>query len=247
MNAKGEFESKIGRLTKSKTYLNFCEEVYGYRMYLFNMMDREQLDFVFNSIPLASDDTLLDLGCGSGSIINRLVEKYGCQGIGIDLLENHDFAGKNNKSVRYIKGDIDCLSDYNMNPTVALSIDSLYFSNRFDNLLHTLCDLKSCKKYLFYSQYLFDKATGDRSILHRDNTSVACSLKRYGIPYEVIDYSVNEQLLYEKSLTALEKLRQDFINEGIIGLYESKLEETLLGKSLYDNGLASRFLYIVSL
>jgi cyclopropane fatty-acyl-phospholipid synthase-like methyltransferase len=87
MNAKGEFESKIGRLTKSKTYLNFCEEVYGYRMYLFNMMDREQLDFVFNSIPLASDDMVLDLGCGSGSIINCLVEKYGCQGIGIDLLK----------------------------------------------------------------------------------------------------------------------------------------------------------------
>ena len=99
-SVKDEFDNKIGRLTKSKAYLDFCEEVYGYRMYMFNMMDREQLDFVFNSIPLSSDDTLLDLGCGSGSILNLLVEKYGCSGIGIDQL-NSDVIGKR-QQVRYL-------------------------------------------------------------------------------------------------------------------------------------------------
>lgn len=74
-NIKQEFDNKIKRLTKSKTYLDYCEEVYGYRMYLFNMMDEEQLDFVFDSIPLSADDTVLDLGCGTGSILNALVKK----------------------------------------------------------------------------------------------------------------------------------------------------------------------------
>ena len=63
MSSKEEFDNKIGRLTKSKAYLEFCEQVYGYRLYLFNMMDKEQLDFVFNSIPMTSQDSILDLGC----------------------------------------------------------------------------------------------------------------------------------------------------------------------------------------
>lgn len=243
-NSKDEFENKIGRLTKSKAYLDFCEEVYGYRMYLFNMMDKEQLDFVFNSVPMGSDDTLLDLGCGSGNILNFLVEKYGCSGIGIDQLENDDFAGKHNRSVCYIKGDIDRFSDYSLNPTVLFSIDSLYFSNDLNKLLRTLCGIQNCRKYLFYSQYLFEDSIGDRSILHRDNTIVADILNCNGFSYETVDYSRNEQLLYEKSLKVLDKLRQDFCSEGNEDLYKSKLKETLLGKQLYDNGLASRFLYI---
>ncbi len=37
----------------------------------------------------------------------------------------------------------------------------------------------------------------------------------------------------------------DFCIEGCADLYESKLEETLIGKKLFDNGRASRFLYII--
>jgi hypothetical protein len=75
-------------------------------------------------------------------------------------------------------------------------------------------------------------------------TGVAEILHQNSISYEAIDYSENERLLYERSLIALEKRRQDFCSEGNAELYESKLEEILLGKQLYDNGLASRFLYI---
>jgi hypothetical protein len=53
---KDEFGEKIGRLTGSNTYLQFCKEVYGYSEYLFNMMDKEQIDFVLNSIPISSED-----------------------------------------------------------------------------------------------------------------------------------------------------------------------------------------------
>jgi SAM-dependent methyltransferase len=241
---KDEFDNKIGRLTKSKAYLDFCEEVYGYRTYLFNMMDREQLDFVFYSIPLTSDDTLLDLGCGSGSILNLLVEKYGCSGIGIDQLNSIDIMGKNNKSVAYIKGDIDRLLDYRLKPTVTLSVDSLYFSNDLDTLFRTLYGFQNCRTYIFYSQYLFEETTGDRSTLRGDNTRIAELLNKNGFSYEAIDFSKNEQLMYEESLAVLKKHKEDFLNEGNSDLYESKLKETMIGKRLYDKGLASRFLYI---
>ena len=103
---KDEFSKKIDRLTRSSAYLDFCEEVYGYRVYLFNMMDKQQLDFVLGSIPLSADDTILDLGCGSGSTLNLLVKKYGCRGIGIDQLDD-DILDRPSMAITYINGDID--------------------------------------------------------------------------------------------------------------------------------------------
>jgi SAM-dependent methyltransferase len=158
-----EFAYKIGRLTKSKAYLDFCEEVCGYRLYLFNMLDREQLDFIIRSIPLTSSDCILDLGCGAGSILNFLADKYGCSGIGLDRLERDVFKGNRNSSVSYVKGDMDRLRDYHLHPTVALSIDSLYFSRDLNALLRDLFDLRNCRKYIFYSQYLLDESARDRS------------------------------------------------------------------------------------
>lgn len=125
-NFKDEFDNRIGRLTKSKAYLDYCEEVYGYRIYQFNMMDQEQLDYLFHAIPLSANDTILDLGCGSGSILSSLVEQYGCAGVGIDQIDP-DFMQKSNKSIKFINGDVDHISDYQLNPTVTLSVDSLYF------------------------------------------------------------------------------------------------------------------------
>jgi hypothetical protein len=95
---KDEFSKKIDRLTRSNAYLDFCEEVYGYRVYLFNMMDKQQIDFVLNSIPVLSEDTLMDLGCGSGSIINLLATKYGCRGVGIDQLDS-DIIERTSKAI----------------------------------------------------------------------------------------------------------------------------------------------------
>jgi SAM-dependent methyltransferase len=237
-----EFENKIGRLTKSKAYLDYCEEVYGYRIYLFNMMDQEQLDFIINSVPLSAQDTLLDLGCGSGSLLSLLADKYGCRGIGIDQLPGD----VTDKSITYINGDIDQISGYRLNPTVVLSVDSLYFSKDLDGLLRQLCDFHGSRLYLFYSQYLFDETAGDRSSLHCDHTKVADGLKRIGISYKAVNYSENERLLYEKSLKALQKRSSAFMDEGNLDLFEAKLKEDTLGKQLYDNGLASRYLYIIS-
>jgi len=239
---KEEFSEKISRLTKSKAYLDYCEEVYGYRTYLFNMMDKEQLDFLMNSVPLSSDDTVLDLGCGSGSILRLLAQKYGCRGIGIDQLEIDVTDGN---GITYINGDIDQICGYHLTPTVTLSIDSLYFSKDLDHLLRQLYDFGGSRLYLFYSQYLFDEAAGDRSILRGDHTKVADILNKNGISYGTIVYSENERLLYERSLAALKKRKKEFYEEGNADLYENKRKEDMMGKHLYDKGIASRYLYII--
>lgn len=242
---KEEFNNKIARLTRSSAYLDYCEEVYGYRVYLFNMMDQQQIDFVLNSIPISTGDTLLDLGCGLGSILNLLVAKYGCKGIGIDQLDVDIVRGTDNKFT-YINGDIDNISDYNVKPTITLSIDSLYFSNDLDNLVRQLKNIENNKMYLFYSQYLFHEVTDNKSILSSNNTKIAEILNKNGISFETIDYSENECLLYENSLRVLQKYKKAFEEEGNRDLYEQKCKEDMLGVELYTKNLARRYLYSIN-
>lgn len=242
--SKDEFGKKIGRLTKSNTYLQYCKEVYGYKEYLFNMMDKKQIDFVLNLIPITSEDTLVDLGCGSGSILNLLAAKYGCHGIGIDLLDRN-ILKRSNKLVTYINADIDKISNCCISPTIILSIDSFYFSKNLNGLIKQLKNYKNCRMYFFYSEYLTFEATRDKSILQSNNTKVAEALAINGIPFKTIDFSENERLLYKSSLEALQKYKEAFETEGNIDLYEQKYREDLLGTELYSKGLASRYLYVV--
>lgn len=242
--SKDEFSEKIGRLTKSNTYLQYCKEVYGYKEYLFNMMDKEQIDFVLNSIPISLEDTLVDLGCGPGSILNLLVAKYGCNGIGIDQL-NGNIVNCSGKLTTYINADIDRISNYSIKPTITLCIDSLYFSKDLNGLVRQLKNVENNRMYFFYSQYLLDEATGDKSILRSNNTKIAEALRNNGIPFKTIDFSENERSLYKNSLKALQKYRDAFKAEGNTDLYEQKYLEDLLGTDLYNRSLASRYLYII--
>lgn len=239
-----DFNQLINRSTDSKAYLDFCEEVYGYRMYLFNMMDKSQLDYLLNSISIKGNDIILDLGCGSGSILNALVNKYQCKGIGIDQLDT-EVIRKFNKFIVYINGSIDTLSDYDISPSITISVDSLYFSNNLAKLVTTLKQMRNNRMYLYYSQYIFDAKAEDKTILNSDNTRLARALNENGLHYKSIEYSKNEYTLYENSLKILPRLKEAFINEGNEELYISKIKESKIGIDLYEKGLARRYLYII--
>lgn len=177
-------------------------------------------------------------------IIKNLITKYGCKGIGIDQL-NNETVERNSKKITYINGDIDKLSEYGLKPSITLAIDSIYFSNDLDKLIQQLKSIRNNRLYLFYSQYIFDESSGDRSILHCDKTRLAEILKENEIPYKTVDYSENERSLYENSLRVLRKHENALKYEGNGDLYEAKLREDMGGKEMYDKGLASRYLYII--
>lgn len=241
---KDEFNGMISRAVSSQAYLDFCSEVSGYRMLLFNMMDKPQLDYLLNAVPINKEDTILDLGCGEGSILNYLVQKYQCQGIGIDQV-NSEIVMKNNKLIKYINGSIDELEKYKLNPSITVAIDSMYFSNNLDKLLSTVTSTKDNRLYLYYSQYIFDENKEDRNILDYNNTSLAKSLEKAEVSYRVINYSENERNLYERTLEILPKYREALEIEGNGNIYIKKLNESRFGKELYDKNCASRYLYIV--
>jgi len=238
---KQEFSRKIRGLSNSPAYLDVCEEACGYRLPLFNMMDKEQLDYLLNAVPIASTDTVLDLGCGDGSLLRLLAAKYGCRGIGIDLLDSGlvPFG----KDIQYICGSFEHLKDYGLSPTVTLSIDSMYFCAGTDKTVEQLGSRAGNRLYLYWSQYLLDEAA-DRDCLNSGRTALACSLRKAGIAYRAVDFSKNEHRLYIALEQALRERRQAFEAEGRLDLYRQKLDETLYGIELYEKRMASRYLYI---
>lgn len=240
-----EFEDKIARLPRSETYLDFCKEMYGYRLPLFNMMDREQFDFLFSEMKCSAADVILDLGCGSGSVLRYVTEKFGCKGVGVDLL-SRELLPPDGETVRYISGDIDRFNELEIKPSITLCIDSLYFSKDLGKLLNQIYSLQNNRAFLFYSQYIFEETTSGRTILQADHTMLAEQLKRQNISYRAVDFSENERAFYPAALSALEEHKDKFRLEGNSDLYEKLLTDNLLGKELYDTGRASRYLYILS-
>lgn len=238
-----EFSAKLGRAAHSAAYLDFCEQVYGYRTCLFNMMDREQLKYVMDCIPISREDTLVEPGCGTGGILGRLTAKYGCAGTGVDLIDARLLEASD--GMRYIRGDIDSVAYDELKPTVTLAVDSLYFSADLNKLISGLTNIKGNRLYLFYSQYLFGEATADKSALLSGSTALAKALTLAGAAFKALDFSENERLLYADSQKALLKSRRAFELENNIELYEQKLAEVRMGVELFDKGLASRYLYIV--
>ena len=244
MEINKEFIDMIGRTTASEAYLDYCMELYGYRMSLYNMMDKSQLDFLFDSIPVTGNDSILDLGCGSGCILKHLMQKYECRGVGLDQLEP-EFVVKQSGSIPYIVGNIDELDSYGLDPSIVISVDSLYFSNDLDHLLKTLTHRKGNRLYLYYSQYIFDDKQEDKDILKYNNTRLAKILNKEGIRYRVVDYSENERNLYKRAIQILPGYQDAFEREGIRDIFEKKHNENKFGKELYDSGRASRFLYMI--
>ena len=239
-----EFDIKIGRLTRSRAYLNFCEEVYGYRMYLFNMTDKEQIDFLLESVAVSAQDTVLDLGCGTGSLLDQITARYGCRAVGIDRLDE-EIIGRSENRFTYIRDDMEKVFEYGVEPSVTFCVDSLYFCANPERLIRELTRSGRNRIYLFHSQYLFDEAAADRILLQSSETTVGKILQDLAIPYRTIDYSDNERRLYENSLKALENLKGAFSEEGNVDLFEQKLREDTMGQELYAKNLAARYLYMI--
>ena len=72
---------------------------------------------------------VLDIGCGRGEFLNILMEKYGCECVGLDISkEMIYYAKQNNSTHEYIIGSVDFI------PFTDNAVDIVHFHNVFHHL-----------------------------------------------------------------------------------------------------------------
>ena len=204
------------------------------------MMDKRQLDDLFVNLRPSSKDTVIDVGCGAGCLLNRIVEQNDCRGVGIDRL-SAGIVNRLSPAIEYRQTDMD--ETYDFNASAVLFVDSLYFSRDMESLLSRL-EGGARKAYLYYSTYLFED-TDDTAMLREGQTCAAKALNQLGFAYKAIDYSKCEYALYKRGLKLLGKYESHFAAEGMTDVYERRLAEYKFGAALFEKGKASRYLYTV--
>ena len=238
-----EFDKLIGRCTQSSAYLDFCKELYGYRLYLFNMMDKRQLDDLFRLLSHLAGNIILDMGCGTGSILNHIVKTFGFIGHGVDQISK-EIVDRISPLITYSQIDMDMVSGENVKAETIISVDSLYFSKDMEQLIKRSMGSDVKTVCLYYSEYLFEE-TENKALLQKDNTRLAQVLNSLGLKYEAVDYSECEYQLYQRGLALLPKFKESFSAQKIGDIFERRLKEYKFGAELYEQGRASRFLYVI--
>lgn len=249
--AKG-FSKMYLASSQSKAYSHFCEKVYGRDLCQANMLDEEQLQTLLTSLNLSSNDTVLDLGCGIGKITEYISDATNAKILGIDFAygainaANERTKHKQNR-VNFTVGNLNKLSETIQNKyDVIIMIDTLYFVSDLSSCVETLKNLlnPNGKLALFYSS---KKNTLDSDIdLLPENKPLGKTLIKSGFRFSTTDFTNNEKVIWEKSLSVANELKEDFLEEKNVDLYKGRIAEAKKNLEWQNKGLMTRYLYIAS-
>jgi cyclopropane fatty-acyl-phospholipid synthase-like methyltransferase len=72
-----------------------------------NPISEQKFDRIAGALELSPDDRVLDVGCGNGEMLIRLVERYGLQGVGIDSFEEAIQEARRRAALRVSNSDLE--------------------------------------------------------------------------------------------------------------------------------------------
>lgn len=244
--AKG-FSKILVQTEGSKTYIKFCEKVYGRYLCQFNMVDEEQLQKLISLIGDGNGKKILDLGCGSGYISEYIAKETGATIFGIDFakgaIESAKERNKNN-NIEFSIGNINELNFPDESFDYVLTIDTLYFGSDLGKTVKNIQRIlkPSGKLISFYSSRKTDLTKSGP-----ESTGLGKILEIENIKYDFWDYTENEKNVWVNTLKISEELKQDFINEGNLEIYKGRVAEASKNLKWQSNGEMVRYLYYVYL
>jgi len=226
----------------------FCEKVFGRNLCQDGFADIIQLDKMIEVMQIGKNSRILDLGCGNGMISEYISDKTGAFVLGIDYIpEAIQQALERTK----VKSDRLCFSVGNMDDLklpenyfdAVICIDTLYMPNNLDCTIESI--LRTLKKpgeiAVFYSKFYGNLAKD----MNADSNELAQVFRKRGIEYGYFDFSrENYELLCRKNIAAKE-LKNAYILEGNMHLYEKMLRESIDSVQVYDERINNirRYLY----
>lgn len=244
--AKG-FSKILLQTEGSKTYVKFCEKVYGRYLCQFNMVDEDQLQKLISLIGDGKGKKILDLGCGSGYISEYIAQETGASIIGIDFAKGAIKSAQNRikkNDVEFSVGNINELRFPDESFDYVLTIDTLYFGSDIGKIVKNIKSIlkPNGKLITFYSSKKEDlNKSGPES------TGLGKILDKEKIKYEYWDFTENEKRVWENSLKEAEELKQEFISEGNLEIYKGRVAEAKKNLIWQSKGEMVRYLYYVNL
>ncbi len=239
-------------ISSSPTFARFCEDVYGINWEQHGFCDFRQIQFLLDQLSLCSQQTVLEIGCGTGRFTEYLADQFDVNATGIDYCDAAiQFALTRTHTKRdrltFHTQDIHDISDSPQTFDAIIAIDSLGFVSDLGKSIHALHSLlKNNGRLAIFWFAITDNPHEEFKRPEADGTAMAEAFKTNGMSYVAYDMSEeNWSLLQLKYATTLH-YEDAFLAEGHQFLCENLLRESEKGTSSYckETCHIRRFLYV---
>ncbi len=238
---------------RSKAYSSYCEQAFGRDFSQQGFCDMRQISFMLDKVQLQPGQSVLDIGCGNGKLLEYIADAYCAVGHGIDISAAAIVAAKRRtagkaESLFFQEGSINSMQYTKQSFDAVISIDTLYFA---DDLRKTLREILSFIKpggcfAAFFSEFRFSQSD-PLDKLTMDGTGLAAALREEQIAYDAYDFAKSHYEIMRRKRIVLTSLKPAFEQEKTEILYENAFTESIdEGVSFGDfQKFSSRYLYMI--
>lgn len=247
-NDAREFGTLLIAHEQSAAYREMCRRLYGIECCQFDMMTQVQRETLLDVLNISKCESILDVGCGTGALTEYIADHTNAVVTGIDFSSKAiEFAqkriGEKQHRLSFQVMDMDEIDFPSKNFDAVLSIDTLYFVSDLYKPINAI--RKSLQEQsqmgIFYSSKISEEEP--KELLHPENTALAKALGKCGMQYETWDFTAEENEFWKKSLDIANELKDQFIEERNLALYEGRINEAIREMEFSDSKRRSRYLY----
>mgnify|MGYP000877120732 CR=1 FL=1 len=232
------FEETMSLILDSEAFAKYSEMKLGLNLKEYGMLIKTDIDELLSIIKSRNYNSIADVGCGTGELIEHISKHTKAKCTGFDLSHkvitklNHKKSNNLVYSVGDIETGIEGLFD------IVICVDVLYFVENLENALNQLINITKSKGIciIYYS---------DHHLLKNKEPIVERHLKSLQLSYNVSDITKHEEISWKDSLNALEKLDSEFMNEGLAEFAKMMKNEAIECLEKNKEFSAKRFRYII--
>lgn len=222
------------RVPTSRAYRRLCELSLGGDLGQHGFADVAQVDGLIEALDLGPGERVLDLGCGTGQISERVAEWTGAAVTGVDLSPLAIAAAQTRTAGRptleFVRADLNALRPEPESLDAVMAIDSLYFAEDLPDLVvRLLAALRPGGRVSFLHSHgrlpWVPEDEFDRSTLDPRRTPVGAALVAAGADPVVTDLTSEDARLAELRLAVLTDLRDEFAAEGLLDVWDNRRAE----------------------
>lgn len=248
--AQAGFSAMMILSAESAVSAEFNRRLHGENLCQFNMMSMDQLGKMLEELDLQPGETVLDAGCGVGTIAEYISDKTGAKMTGVDFAEEaiqwaRDRTTGKRDRLAYDIGNMNALDYPDHSFDAIIAIDTLYFVKDLNAVMRNLKRMlkPGGRMGIFWSQFVDEGDTADD--LLPDHTKLAVAAREANLGYRYVDYTEQEKHSWERCMQISEELKDAFMEEGTLQLYKARVDEGNYILERIRKGGISRYLYLL--